>query len=72
MCTYVCMHACERTNLALLRRRREYLRSFCLKTMEEAAIAAAVSAAISVPGVLSSIILTDLFVFMFSGGAQQW
>ena len=59
------------TDLALLRRRRAYLRSTDLKTIEEAAIAAEVSAAISVPGVSLSIFKTVLAVFMISGGAQQ-
>jgi len=40
--------------------------------MEEAANAAAASAAISVPGTLSLISNTVLGVFMFSGLAQHW
>lgn len=65
------MHIHERTNLALLRRLREYGRSVVPKTMEEAAIAAAVSAAISLPAVPSPIILTILFIFIRSGEIQH-
>jgi len=65
------IYAHERTNLALLRRLRAYLRSLGLKTMEEAAIAAEVSAAISLPAVPSPIFLTVLFVFICSGEIQH-
>jgi hypothetical protein len=59
------------TSLALLRSAREYFLSL-RNTMEEAAKAAAVSAAISVPGVFSSISYSVRGAFMFSGRTQHW
>lgn len=62
----------ELTNLALLRSLREYLRSVSLKTMEAAAMAAAVSAAISVPGSDWLILYSVRGVRIFSGLTQHW
>lgn len=59
------------TNLALLRSLREYLGSVSLKTMEDAAMAAAVSAAISVPGSTWLILYKVRGVCMFSGRIQH-
>lgn len=60
----------EKKHISLVKRLQVYLRSVLLKITEAAAIAVAVSAAISVPGVSQSICNTILVVFMFSGLTQ--